>query len=47
MSSAFVTLVVTHSDLESFKVEKNFDISLTVTELKKKVRVLLLWFYGP
>lgn len=36
--STFVTLVITHSDLQDFRVEKNFDVSLTVGDLKKRVR---------
>ena len=38
MSSNFVTLVITHSSIPNFRVEKNFDVSLTISELKKRVR---------
>jgi len=42
MSSSFVTLVITHSDLPNFRVEKNFDLSLSVSDLKNRVRCPLI-----
>lgn len=36
--TSFITLVITHSVIPDFRVEKNFDSSLTIAELKQKVR---------
>jgi hypothetical protein len=45
MSSSYVSLIVTHSDIPNFRVEKNFDLSITIADLKKRVRSHLPAFY--